>query len=57
MELDELPDESPPIDSLDSLDELNSTAGLKIGTDAHVIITLVTGKPVMIVMNPLPLAL
>jgi len=53
-ELNELEEESPPIDSLDSLEELNSTAGSYIGIEAQVIIALVIGYPVVIVINPLP---
>lgn len=54
IELDELPEESPPIDSLESLEELNSTDGSKMGMDAQVIIALVIGYPKVIVINPLP---
>lgn len=53
-ELDELVDDSPPRDSLDSLDELNSVDGSKIGIDAHVIMALVIGNPVLMVINPSP---
>lgn len=54
IELEELAEDKPPKDSLDSLDELNSTEGLYIGTDAQVMIALVIGCPKVIVMKPSP---